>query len=312
MKILANDGIDQAGQDMLEKVGHQVMTTKIPQDQLHHELPGFDGIVVRSATKVRSDLIDACPNLRFIARAGVGMDNIDVDYARSKGIPVINTPAASSIAVAELVFAHMLSLCRFLHQAHRDMPHRGGSEFNALKASYAAGTELFGKTLGIVGFGRIGQEVARIAHGFRMKVLVHDLIFDQQPELAKSVVTQHKVEVMDLDSMLPQCHYLSLHIPGLREPLMNAERIALMPAGACLVNCSRGGLVDETALLAALNSGHLRYAGLDVFVNEPNPLPELLEHPNLSATPHTGASTLEAQERIGIEMAQRIIEAFPA
>ncbi|MFM8976661.1 MAG: NAD(P)-dependent oxidoreductase, partial [Bacteroidota bacterium] len=256
--------------------------------------------------------IDACPNLRFIARAGVGMDNIDVDYARSKGIPVINTPAASSIAVAELVFAHMLSLCRFLHQAHRDMPHRGGSEFNALKASYAAGTELFGKTLGIVGFGRIGQEVARIAHGFRMKVLVHDLIFDQQAELAKSVVTQHKVEVLDLDSMLPQCHYLSLHVPGLREPLINAERIALMPAGSCLVNCSRGGLVDETALLAALNSGHLRYAGLDVFVNEPNPLPELLEHPNLSATPHTGASTLEAQERIGIEMAQRIIEAFPA
>ncbi|MFM7587780.1 MAG: D-2-hydroxyacid dehydrogenase [Bacteroidota bacterium] len=311
MKILANDGIDQAGQDMLEKAGHQVVTTKVPQDRLHHELPGFDGIVVRSATKVRSDLIDACPNLRFIARAGVGMDNIDVDYARSKGIPVINTPAASSIAVAELVFAHMLSLCRFLHQAHRDMPHRGGSEFNALKASYAAGTELFGKTLGIVGFGRIGQEVARIAHGFRMKVLVHDLIFDQQPELAKSVVTQHKVEVLDLDSMLLQCHYLSLHVPGLREPLMNAERIALMPAGACLVNCSRGGLVDETALLAALNSGHLRYAGLDVFVNEPNPLPELLEHSNLSATPHTGASTLEAQERIGIEMAQRIIETFP-
>ncbi|MFM8977931.1 MAG: 3-phosphoglycerate dehydrogenase, partial [Bacteroidota bacterium] len=125
MKILANDGIDQAGQDMLEKAGHQVVTTKVPQDQLHHELPEFDGIVVRSATKVRSDLIDACPNLRFIARAGVGMDNIDVDYARSKGIPVINTPAASSIAVAELVFAHMLSLCRFLHQAHRDMPHRG-------------------------------------------------------------------------------------------------------------------------------------------------------------------------------------------
>ncbi|MBM3936924.1 MAG: 3-phosphoglycerate dehydrogenase [Sphingomonadales bacterium] len=312
MKILANDGIDQAGKDLLEQASHQVVTTKVPQDQLHQELPGYDGIVVRSATKVRTDLIDACPNLRFIARAGVGMDNIDVEYARSKGIAVINTPAASSIAVAELVFAHMLSLCRFLPLAHREMPSRGAAEFNALKASYAAGTELFGKTLGIVGFGHIGQEVARIAHGFRMKILVHDLVFEQQPELAQSSISQHKVEVLGLEALLRQSHYLTLHLPGLREPLITAERIAMMPYGACIVNCSRGGLVDESALLTALNSRHLRYAGLDVFANEPNPLQDLLKHPGVSSTPHTGASTLEAQERIGIEMAQRIIEAFQA
>lgn len=312
MRILANDGIDTAGKDLLEKAGHQVVTAKVPQDQLQHELSYYDGIIVRSATKVRSDLMDACPNLQFIARAGVGMDNIDVDYAKSKGIHVINTPAASSIAVAELVFAHMLSLCRFLPSAHREMPIRGASEFNALKASYASGTELFGKTLGIIGFGRIGQEVARIAHGFRMKVLVHDLLYEQQPELIDSVMSQHKVEVMKLEPLLQQSHYLSLHVPGLREPLMNAERITLLPLGACIINCSRGGLVDESALLHALKSGHLRYAGLDVFTNEPNPLQDLLEHSNISSTPHTGASTLEAQERIGIEMAHRIIEAFPA
>jgi D-3-phosphoglycerate dehydrogenase len=192
------------------------------------------------------------------------------------------------------------------------MPLRGDTEFNTLKASYAAGTELFGKSLGIVGFGRIGQEVARIAQGFRMKVMVHDLAFEQPSELAQSAISQHKVEVCGLDALLQRSQYLSLHVPGLPEPLMTAERMALLPAGACIINCSRGGLVDESALLNALNSGHLRYAGLDVFANEPNPTKDLLQHPRISSTPHTGASTLEAQERIGIEIAQRIIETFPS
>jgi D-3-phosphoglycerate dehydrogenase len=312
MKILANDGIDRAGQDLLEAAGHQVVTTKVPQAQLLQELPDYEGIVVRSATKVRSDLIEACPQLKFIARAGVGMDNIDVEFARSRGIKVLNTPAASSIAVAELVFAHLLSLCRFLPQAHREMPNQGACDFNKLKSAYASGTELFGKTLGIVGFGRIGQEVARIARGFRMRVVAYDLLLEQNPELASSTANEFQIEVLSLENCLSECHHLTLHVPGLDQPLLNAERLAMMRHGASVINCSRGGLVDESALLEALQSGRIRYAGLDVFDNEPEPRSDLLQHPSVSATPHTGASTLEAQERIGIEMAQRIVEAFPS
>lgn len=310
MKILANDGIDEAGKKILEEAGHTVDTHKIPQQDLAERLPTYDGLIVRSATKVRAELIDACPNLRFVARAGVGMDNIDVEHARSRGVVVLNTPAASSIAVAELVFAHMLSLCRFLHQAHREMPARGALEFNQLKSSYAGGTELFGKTLGLVGFGRIGQEVARIAHGFRMHILVHDVLFQKEPARCPEVQSQHGVEICTLESMLPRCNYLSLHVPGLNQALIGAAELEALPAGACVINASRGGLVDEQALLDALDKGHIRYAGLDVFENEPEVRPGILQHPSISSTPHTGASTLEAQERIGLEMAQRILEHF--
>lgn len=311
MRILANDGIDDAGKKILEQAGHTVDTDKIPQEELPARLPSYDGLVVRSATKVRKDLLDACPQLRFVARAGVGMDNIDVDYARSRGVLVLNTPSASSIAVAELVFAHMLSLCRFLHRAHREMPLRGASDFNQLKSSYAAGTELFGKTLGLVGFGRIGQEVARIAHGFRMKILVHDVLFQKEPSLALKAEEQHQVHTVGMEELLQHSHYLSLHVPGLAQALIGERELNLLPPGACIINASRGGLIDEEALIQAIHRGHIRYAGLDVFENEPQVRADLLTHPQISTTPHTGASTLEAQERIGLEMAQRILEHFP-
>ncbi|MFM9060577.1 MAG: D-2-hydroxyacid dehydrogenase, partial [Bacteroidota bacterium] len=288
-----------------------VDTDKIPQEELPVRLPSYDGLVVRSAIKVRKDLLDACPQLRFVARAGVGMDNIDVDYARSRGVLILNTPSASSIAVAELVFAHMLSLCRFLHRAHREMPLRGASDFNQLKSSYAAGTELFGKTLGLVGFGRIGQEVARIAHGFRMKILVHDVLFQKEPSLALKAEEQHQVHTVGMEELLQHSHYLSLHVPGLAQALIGERELNLLPPGACIINASRGGLIDEEALIQAIHRGHIRYAGLDVFENEPQVRADLLTHPQISTTPHTGASTLEAQERIGLEMAQRILEHFP-
>ncbi|MFM7497551.1 MAG: D-2-hydroxyacid dehydrogenase [Bacteroidota bacterium] len=311
MRILANDGIDDAGKKILEQAGHTVDTDKIPQEELPVRLPSYDGLVVRSATKVRKDLLDACPQLRFVARAGVGMDNIDVDYARSRGVLILNTPSASSIAVAELVFAHLLSLCRFLHRAHREMPLRGASDFNQLKSSYAAGTELFGKTLGLVGFGRIGQEVARIAHGFRMKILVHDVLFQKEPSLALKAEEQHQVHTVGMEELLQHSHYLSLHVPGLAQALIGERELNLLPPGACIINASRGGLIDEEALIQAIHRGHIRYAGLDVFENEPQVRADLLTHPQISTTPHTGASTLEAQERIGLEMAQRILEHFP-
>jgi len=309
MKILANDGIDAAGKAMLEAAGFLVQTQKIAQEDLPAQLNAFDGIVVRSATKVRRDIFDACPNLKFVGRAGVGMDNIDVDYARSKNIAVINTPAASSISVAELVFAHLFSLCRFVHLSNREMLSKGASDFNNLKKDYAGGIELFGKTLGVVGYGRIGQEVGRIAKGIGMKVLIFDVLYST-PEMADKIEKLHQVTVGSLSEVLAGSDFLTIHTPGLDKALITAEVMTSMKHGVGIINCSRGGIIDESALLAALDSGQIRFAGLDVFENEPKPDQRLLNHPKVSVSPHIGASTEEAQERIGLEMASRIIELF--
>jgi D-3-phosphoglycerate dehydrogenase / 2-oxoglutarate reductase len=309
MRILANDGIDAAGKKMLEETGFEVVTAKIAQEELPIKLNAFDGIIVRSATKVRQSLIEKCPNLKFIGRAGVGMDNIDVDFARSKGIEVINTPAASSISVAELVFAHLFSLCRSVHLANRQMPTHGISEFNKLKKAYAEGIELFGKTLGIIGYGRIGQEVGRIAKGIGMQVVVYDVLYSTA-EMATKIENLHGVKVGSFQEVVAQSDFVSIHTPGLKQALFTEEVIHNMKTGAGIMNCSRGGIIDEEALIKALDSGKLRFAGLDVFANEPEPDARLLNHPKISVSPHIGASTEEAQERIGLEMAGRIIELF--
>lgn len=309
MKILANDGIDAAGKALLEAAGHTVSTAKIAQEDLASGLKDFDGIIVRSATKVRRDVIDACPHLKFIGRAGVGMDNIDVEYARGRGMAVINTPAASSISVAELVFAHLFSLCRFVHLSNREMPSKGISDFNNLKKDYAGGIELFGKTLGVVGYGRIGQEVGRIAKGVGMQVMVFDVLYSTT-EMADKIEKMHGVKVGSLNEVLSGSDFITIHTPGLDKALITSENIGLMKKGAGIINCSRGGIIEEEALLTALDNGHLRFAGLDVFANEPKPDSRLLNHPKVSVSPHIGASTDEAQERIGIEMANRIIDTF--
>lgn len=310
LKILANDGIDNAGKMLLEESGFIVVTDKIDQENLAQQLPAFDGIIVRSATKVRRDLIDACPDLKFIARAGVGMDNIDVEYARAKGIEVINTPAASSISVAELVFAHLFSLCRFLQLSHQAMPQQGDTKFNQLKKEYAEGIELFGKTIGILGYGRIGQEVGRIAKGIGMKVMVFDILYNSDATLAARIEKMHGVRVGSLKDVIMGSDFITVHTPGMDKPLLGATEFGWMKPGVGLVNCSRGGVIDENILLEQLASGKVRFAGLDVFVNEPTPRRELLTHPKISTTPHIGASTEEAQERIGIELANRIIDSF--
>jgi D-3-phosphoglycerate dehydrogenase len=310
LKILANDGIDAAGKNLLEAAGFTVNTDKIAQEKLATSLQAFDGIIVRSATKVRRDLIEKCPNLKFIARAGVGMDNIDVEFARAQGIEVINTPAASSISVAELVFAHLFGLCRFLPQAHQAMPARGKTEFNALKKDYAGGIELFGKTMGILGYGRIGQEVGRIAKGIGMQVMVFDILYNTDANLAARIEKMHGVQVGSLKTVVSQSDFISVHTPGMDKPLLGPNEFGWMKPGVGLINCSRGGVIDENVLLDQLNSGKVRFAGLDVFVGEPNPREDLLVHPNISTTPHIGASTEEAQERIGLELANRIIDAF--
>ena len=316
-RILANDGIAEDAKRLLEKAGHEVVTDKIAQEDLDTELNNFDGIVVRSATKVRADLIDKCPNLKFIGRAGVGMDNIDVAYARDKGITVSNTPSASSQSVAELVLAHMFAGARYLHHANREMPSKGDTEFKALKKDYSKGYELRGKNIGIIGFGGIGQALGRMCLGLGMNVLPFSLHHDEVRMEIDFFKVEHAslnihVKTDDLDTILKYSDFISLHVPSMDTPLIGREEFSKMKDGVAIINTSRGGVIDEEALIEALDSGKVRFAGLDVFENEPTPRKSLLEHPNVIATPHIGGSTVEAQQRIGIEMAEIIIDCFKA
>jgi D-3-phosphoglycerate dehydrogenase len=312
-RILANDGIDPIGKDLLEKAGFQVDTNHIPQAELAEGLKNYDAITVRSATKVRKELIDACPNIKLIGRGGVGMDNIDVDYARENGLAVVNTPAASSLSVAELVFAHLFTGIRFLQDSNRKMPVEGNTKFNDLKKAYAKGIELRGKKMGIIGFGRIGRETAKVALGLGMDVLAYDLFqIPSELELVLSGNTRVNcpINAVSLDQLIKESDFISLHVPFSEKPVLGKDEFSIMKDGVGVVNCSRGGTIDEDALLEALKSGKVGFAGLDVFDNEPTPRQDLLAHPNVSLTPHIGASTNEAQERIGTELANLIIDFF--
>jgi len=311
MKILANDGIADSATKILEQNGHDLIKTNVAQDHLAKYIndKNIDVLLVRSATKAKKDLIDACPNLKIIGRGGVGMDNIDVEYARSKSIEVFNTPGASSNSVAELVFAHLGGLLRFLHESNRQMPLEGDSRFKDLKKSYAKGMELRGKKIGIIGFGRIGKAVARIAYSLGMKVQVHDP-FMKNPDFNIEFSDGQKINTtaksLKLNEILKTSDIITLHIGGTKE-IIGEKDIALMKPGSFLVNTSRGGVINEEALDLALENKHLAGAALDVFNNEPQPAIKLLMNPNLSMTPHIGAATIEAQERIGLELANHII-----
>ncbi len=312
MKVLANDGLDQSGIDGLQKAGFEVITAKVPQEELINYINENQvrTLLVRSATKVRKDIIDACPSLKIIGRGGVGMDNIDVEYAREKGINVINTPAASSASVAELVFAHLFSGCRFLTDSNRKMPVEGDSKFAELKKAYTKGVELRGKTIGIIGFGRIGQEVAKMALGLGMRVLAVDNFAEKvnlKVEFFNGQSVDFEIKTQSKEEVLKEADFVTLHVPAQKEFVIGQKEFDLMKNGAALVNCARGGVVDEEALLKALDSGKLAFAGLDVFINEPTPAKSVLSHPKISLTPHTGASTNEAQDRIGISLAEQII-----
>lgn len=312
MKILANDGISASGIKALEAANFEVLTVKVAQEQLILYINDNDikALLVRSATTARKELIDACPGLQLIGRGGVGMDNIDVAYAKEKGLHVINTPAASSASVAELVFAHLYGGVRFLYDANRNMPLEGESNFSGLKKAYAKGNELRGKTLGIIGFGRIGQEVAKIGLGVGMKVIAADpfsegasipLTFFDGQSLNIEIKTQ------SMESVLEEADFISLHVPAQKDYVIDAKALGRMKKGAALVNAARGGVVDEVALVEALDNEQLSFAALDTFENEPKPEIKLLMHPKISLTPHIGAATVEAQDRIGEELAAQII-----
>lgn len=311
-KVLANDGIAEEGKKILEDAGFEVVTDKIDQDKLAEGLKDFSGIIVRSATKVTKDIIDANTHLKVIGRAGVGVDNIDVEHAESKGIKVVNTPAAASLSVAELAFAHLAGGVRFLQQSNREMPEKGKDGFKDLKKAYSKGIELRGKTLGLIGIGRIGQETAKIALGAGMNVVISDPMFEEvtleMDHLQVDPKPSYKVKTISNDELFEQADFISLHVPSLKEPLIDKLAFSKMKDGVGIINCSRGGVIDEQALLDALDAGKVGFAGLDVFENEPKPNEKLLNHPKISVTPHIGASSVEAQKRVGVEIAEKVAE----
>ncbi|WP_283636503.1 D-2-hydroxyacid dehydrogenase [Aquaticitalea lipolytica] len=312
MKVLANDGISKSGIEALKKAGFQVITTTVAQEQLENYINQnhIDVLLVRSATTVRQNLIDACPSIKIIGRGGVGMDNIDVEYARSKGIHVINTPAASSQSVAELVFAHLFGGVRFLHDSNRNMPLDGDTQFNALKKNYAKGMELRGKTLGIIGFGKIGREVAKIALGVGMKVIASDKFVgkaDIKVEFYNGQFINVEIETQPMKEILQHADFITLHVPAQKEYVISEKHFDLMKNGVGIVNAARGGVIDEVALIKAIESGKVAFAGLDTFEEEPTPAIPVLMNGKISLTPHIGAATNEAQDRIGTELASQII-----
>lgn len=313
MKVLANDGISQSGIDALQAIGFEVITTNVAQEQLisYINKNKVTVLLVRSATTARKELVDSCPSLKIIGRGGVGMDNIDVDYAREKGLKVINTPASSSASVAELVFAHLYGGVRFLHDSNRNMPLEGESNFKGLKKAYAKGIELRGKTIGIIGFGRIGQEVAKIALGIGMRVIAADKFMETatvQVALFDGQTVDVDIKIQSQESLLAKSDFVSLHVPAQKDYVIGANELNQMKDGAAIVNAARGGVIDEVALLKALDSGKLSFAGLDTFEEEPKPAMQVLMHSKVSLTPHIGAATGEAQDRIGEELAQQIAE----
>jgi D-3-phosphoglycerate dehydrogenase len=313
-KILANDGISHEGAELLQKAGFELFIEKIDQENLINYINEnqIDVIIVRSATQVRENIIDACPNLKIIARAGVGVDNIDIDYASGKGIEVINTPLASAPSVAELVFAHLFSINRSLYHSNRYF-HQSADNFKELKKKYVDGHELTGKTLGIVGFGRVGQSVAKRALGLGMKVIANDPFVDiarVKLDISGTDGVEVKIKTVSIDEVLKNSDFITLHIPLNDKAIITKEEISKMKDGVVFINVSRGDIVNEYDLIESLKSNKISFAGLDVFCNEPNPREDLLKLENVSVTPHISGATVEAQARIGLELAERIINYF--
>ena len=316
MKILANDGISKSGISKLEKSGFKVITDHVNQNDLIKYINEnkIEVILVRSATEVRKDIIDQCSSIKIIGRGGVGMDNIDVDYAEEKGLKVINTPASSSQSVAELVMAHLFNISRNVFDSNRNMPKNGETEFKVLKKKYAKGIELRGKNLGIIGFGRIGQNTAKYALGAGMNVIAYDPFIDEakiELSIAEQIIKVN-ISTTNINDLLEKSDFISLHVPMPKDgkPVIGSEEFKKMKDGVRIVNAARGGVVDENALIDAIKTEKVSFAALDVFVGEPKPSKDLLLNDKISITPHIGAATLEAQDRIGTELADKIINFY--
>jgi len=302
IRVLVTDGMDKNAIEQLKNKGFQVTEQHYSCEELGPAIAQHDALVVRSSTQVRSCHIDQAKGsrLKLILRGGVGIDNIDVDYAEQNGIAVKNTPRASTESVAELALAHLLSCCRFISAAGHSM-----REDKWEKKAYSKGLELHGRTLGIIGFGRIGQQLGSIARALGMTVLAYDLF--PVPCLEE----QMGIRYVTLEELLQQSDFISVHAPAADgQPIIRAETLAQMKDGVVIVNTSRGSNVDEDALLEALNSGKVWAAGLDVYRQEPSPNHDLYTHPRVSATPHIGAQTVDAQARVGQELVDILCSFF--
>ncbi|MFC4163635.1 D-2-hydroxyacid dehydrogenase [Epilithonimonas zeae] len=313
MIVLANDGLSETGIQLLKEADISVLEARVSPEHLSEFINDnqVDVLLVRSATQVRKDLIDKCPNLKIIGRGGIGMDNIDVEYAIDKGIYIINTPKASCKSVAELVFAHFFSLARFLHESNRLMPLEGETNFNALKKSFNNATELSGKTLGVIGMGNIGIEVIKMGISLGMKILA----YNRTPKTENIQLSffdgqslDFEIKSVNLDEVLKNSDFISLNTGLTDEYLIDSEELELMKEGVFIANTARGGVINEVALLDAIESGKVYGAALDVFEKEPTPEVLILMNPALSLSPHVGGNTMDAQNRIGEELAQQIIK----
>lgn len=315
MKVLVNDGISNSGKDLLESKGFEVMVMRVAQEQLTsfintHQITV---LLVKSNTKITKDIIDACPTLEVIGIGGDNQNNVDIQYAKSKGIAIIDTPNASANSVAELVFAHLLGMVRYLHDSNRQMPLEGDIRFKELKKYYAKGTELKGKTIGIVGTGNVGKAVAKIALGLGMKILMNN---------KNSADTNITLQYFDgqevnfsfnsnpLSTVLQKSDFITLHTPALSQHLIGEAELKLMKKGVGIINTAVGGVLDEVALINFIEGKHVAYAALDVYETEPRPEIQLLMNPELSLSPHIGGATIETQERIGTELANQIIKHY--
>lgn len=315
MKVLANDGIAENAVDILNKNGFDVCLEKVAQENLIDfiNLNKITVLLVRSATQVRKNIIDNCKSLKIIGRGGVGMDNIDVEYAISNGILVVNTPSASSNSVAELVFAHLFSGSRFLYDSNRNMPLEGEKNFKVLKKNYSRGIELKNKNLGIIGLGKIGLAVAKIGFGLGMNIYGFDK-FKTEKKIDLKINDQNdysfRINLLSFDKLLEKSDFVTLHVPAQEKYIIGKNEFKKMKNGSAIINASRGGIIDEVELIRNLDIGKIKFAGLDTFENEPNPSVSILMHPKISLTPHIGAATSEAQERIGEELAKQICEYY--
>ena len=315
MRILINDGMHPKGVQLLKDAGHDVDTNFILQEELTAKLNSYDAVLVRIATKIRKELIDQSPNLKLIGRGGVGLDNIDVSYAKEKGIAVFNTPAASTRSVAELAIAHLFGIVRSLPMVNKKMAVDGINDFKSLKKTASKGIELEGKTLGLIGFGRIAKETASIALGCGMKIIAFDPYIsegDVPVKLHPSYDNNYKINVKTTtkEEVLAESDFISLHIPGGQGYVLDAPEFEQMKDGVGIVNCARGGTISENALIEAINSEKVKYVATDVFENEPPTDDRLLRMDNVGLSPHIGASTQEAQERVGVQLAKSVIDYF--
>ncbi|CAM1353909.1 NAD(P)-dependent oxidoreductase [Tenacibaculum insulae] len=316
MRILATDGISESGKATLENAGFEVIITKVAQEQLENFINDeeINAIIIKNNTQIHTELIDNCPTLKLIANASTNNDNIDVIYAEECGLQIVNIADASANAVAELVFAHLLGMARFLHQANREMPLEGDMSFNSLKKQFANGTELRGKTIGIIGMDAEGQQVAKVALGLGMKVLAYDVNYDNSitipVDFYNGQVIDIEIDVISSDELFKEAHFISLHLSAQENHVIGAKEFDKMKDGVGFINVAQSGLVDEIALVNAIESGKVKYAGLDSFENQPKPEIQLLMNPNLSLSPNIASYTVEAQHKIGTELANKIINSL--